>query len=181
MTTKHNGKHVFTGEVELESTLAQTGNQTITGNLSVSGTTTTGSPLTIGTLTLTDNTTKLTCSSAIEATGQLLASGLASCTYLVETTAAVSVADTTYTVAGGVHIVNCSSTGAGGPYAITLGANNGVNHTVTVYCSAYDTSSFTIASAEGTTTLDAADESATFIYTGSEWRCISFLGTTGPA
>lgn len=177
MTTKHHGKHVFAGEVELESTLAQTGNQTITGNLSVSGTASIGTTP----ITLTDNTTKLTCSTAFEATGQLLASGLVSCTYVVETTAAVSVADTTYTVAGGVHIVNCSSSGAGGPYAITLGANNGVNHTVTVYCSAFDTSTFTIASAEGTTTLGAANESATFIYTGSEWRCICFTGTTGPA
>lgn len=183
-TQKFAGTTEFEGAVTFAGGTTQAGALTISsGGIDVTGDSTIDGVLSIGStpITLTDNTTKLTVDKTIEVAGQVLTTGAVVATYTAETTAQATVADAIYTVAEGVHVVNVSSSGAGGPYAITLGSNNSVNHIVCVYCSAYDTSAFTIASAEGTTTLDAANESATFIYTGSAWRVIGYHGTTGPA
>lgn len=142
------------------------GTHAFTGAVTIAGLTNTG------TVTQTGN---------VAVTGTLTASSTIQGTRLIATTAAAAVSQAIYTVAAGVQVVNCTSTGAGGPFAITLGTNNSVNHRVTVRCAAYNTAAFAIASVEGTTTLDAANESASFIYDGTNWICTGFVGTTGPA
>ena len=141
-------------------------------------------PLSIGSATLTDSTTKVTLSKTLEIAGGVLATGSLSGTHVVQTTAAVSLANGAIvaSVAEGVQQVYVSTSGAGGPYALTLGANNAVNHEVFVKMTAHDTSAVTIASAGAqSTTLDAAGEWIRFIYDGTNWHTTGFGGTTGPA
>lgn len=154
MTTRHHGKHIFKDTV-----------------------------MTIGSATLTDSTTKLTTNKTLEVAGSVLATGPLSGTNVVQTTAAATLADGAIvsSVAEGVRQVYVSTTGAGGPYALSLGANNAVNHEVFVKMTAYDTSSVTIVSSAGTTTLDAAGEWIRYIYDGTNWHHTGFGGTTGPA
>lgn len=151
MTTIHNGTHKFNG------------------------------PLAVGDTTLTDSSTKVTFSKTVEIAGGVLATGSISGTHMVSTTAEVDVDDADYTLAEGVGVVKAHTAGAD-DRTITLGSNNAAGHTVQIYASSIaGGGTFAIASAEGTTTLDATDEAVTYRYNGTDWRVVGYHGTTGPA
>ena len=136
-------------------------------------------PLQVGGATITDSSTKVTFSKTLEIAGGVLATGSISGTHCVSTKAVAVVTDADYTLAEGVQTVNLVTTGAGAR-TITLGANNGSNHRVHFYASSIVTGTFASASAEGTTTIDTTNQTATFQFNGSTWTIVGYHGTTGP-
>lgn len=161
---------VTLGDVEIAAGMLTIGTVDVSdvgGTVTFTGPIDSASPMTIGAITLTDDTTVLTCSVGLQATGPIFATSSASVTYLVETIAAVTVTAAPYELAAGVRSVQLVSNGAGtGPYAITLGNNNGVNHCVTVVMTAFDTDTFTIACLQGTLTFASVGGVATFQHLG---------------
>ena len=183
MATVHAAEHTFHDAVTFESTISSAGALTIdSGGLTVTagGITVTagGETITAGNLVVTAGNITATAGT-ITAGAALVATTTATAAYFIQTTADVTTTDSAYALVAGVTGVNCVSTGAGGPYAITLG-NNAVGHVCHIYASAINTGTFTVATAEGTTTLDATHESVTVRYNGTAWRVIGYHGTTGP-
>lgn len=151
------------------------------GTLTADSPFTSESPLKIGNISLTNDTTVLTCNVGLQATGPIYATQAASVSYLVETISAASSSQAAYVLGAGVRTVTLATTGAGGPFAITLGGTgtNGLNHLVTFVMTAYNTSAYTLACLQGTITFDAVGESATLRqYSNGNWTIVALHGAT---
>lgn len=170
-----------TGATTLGSTLAVTGAATFASSAAITGLVTIGGTLGVtGAASFaTVTTTGITTTGAISATTTITASGIVTGSRVQESAGVTTVtANTAYAVLSTDRYILISTTGAGGPFAITFPSIAFITQ-ITIRMTAFNTSSYTATCNQGTVTWGAANTVATFIsnISSTTW---SLAGATQP-
>ncbi len=180
------GNLTVDGNVSIGGTLAVTGAATFTSSIAAASAAITGAVTIGGTLGVTGaasfatvTTTGVTVTGAITASTTITATGIVTGSRVQESAGTTTVtANTAYAVLSTDRYVLISTTGAGGPFAITFPSITFITK-ITIRMTAFNTSSYTTTCNQGTVTWGAANVVATFIsnISSTTW---SLIGAASP-